>query len=281
MLNIPLADVDRVARPIVAIGTDYSPGTLLDFHTHRRAQFLYGMTGLMEVDTDDGTWRVPPYSGVWLPAGKRHRVRMNGVSTRSLYIEPVAAPRPSPGCEVLVVSPLLHHLLLASADMPALYDESGRDGALAQLLLYELQLSASLPLFAPLPQDPELAGLCRDFLAQPHIRSLPEEWAKQLHRSQRTFNRLFRQQTGLSFAVWRQQACLMAAVPRLLAGSSVTRTALELGYDSPGAFSSMFRKALGQSPTAFVRAASRQGKESPRKPTKVKLKASVPCRKEF
>lgn len=31
MLNIPLADVDRVARPIVAIGTDYSPGTLLDF----------------------------------------------------------------------------------------------------------------------------------------------------------------------------------------------------------------------------------------------------------
>jgi len=92
MRNIPLADVDHVARPVVAIGTDYSPGTLLDFHTHRRAQFLYGMTGLMEVDTDDGTWMVPPYSGVWLPAGERHRVRMNGVSTRSLYIEPVAAP---------------------------------------------------------------------------------------------------------------------------------------------------------------------------------------------
>ena len=264
MLNIPLADVDRVARPIVAIGTDYSPGTLLDFHTHRRAQFLYGMTGLMEVDTDDGTWRVPPYSGVWLPAGKRHRVRMNGVSTRSLYIEPVAAPRPSPGCEVLVVSPLLHHLLLASADMPALYDESGRDGALAQLLLHELQLAPSLPLFAPLPRDPELTGLCRDFLAQPSIRSLPEEWARQLHRSQRTFNRLFRQQTGMSFAVWRQQACLMAALPRLLSGSSVTRTALELGYDSPGAFSSMFRKVLGQSPTAFVRAATRQEEELPK-----------------
>ncbi|MGQ7245680.1 AraC family transcriptional regulator [Salinicola sp. V024] len=261
MRNTLLADVDHVARPIVAIGTDYSPGTLLDFHIHRRAQFLYGMTGLMEVNTDDGTWMVPPYSGVWLPAGKRHRVRMNGVSTRSLYIEPIAAPRNSPGCEVLVVSPLLHHLLLASANMPALYDESGRDGALAQLLLCELQLAPSLPLFAPLPRDPELASLCRDFLGQPHIHSLPEDWARQLHRSQRTFNRLFRQQTGLSFAVWRQQACLMAAVPRLLAGSSVTRTALELGYDSPGAFSSMFRKVLGQSPTAFVRAARRQGEE--------------------
>ncbi|WP_342595144.1 helix-turn-helix transcriptional regulator [Salinicola lusitanus] len=263
MLNIPLADVDHVARPVVAIGTDYSPGALLDFHTHRRAQFLYGMTGLMEVDTDEGTWVVPPYSGVWLPAGKRHRVRMNGVSTRSLYIEPVAAPRSSSSCEVLVVTPLLHHLLLASASMPALYDESGRDGALAQLLLYELQRAPALPLFAPLPRDPHLARLCRDFLGQPHIHSLPEDWARQLHCSQRTFNRLFRQQTGLSFAIWRQQACLMAAVPRLLAGSSVTRTALELGYDSPGAFSSMFRKVLGQSPTAFVRAATRQGKELP------------------
>ncbi len=118
MLNTPLSDVDHVARPVVAIGTDYRPGTLLDFHTHRRAQFLYGMTGVMEVNTDDGTWMVPPYSGVWLPAGKRHQVRMNGVSTRSLYIEPHVAPRTSRNCEVLVVTPLLHHLLLASATSP-------------------------------------------------------------------------------------------------------------------------------------------------------------------
>ncbi len=261
MLNTPLTDVDHVARPMVAIGTDYSPGTLLDFHTHRRAQFLYGMTGVMEVNTDDGTWMVPPYSGVWLPAGKRHQVRMNGVSTRSLYIEPHVAPRASCSCEVLVVTPLLHHLLLASAHIPALYDESGRDGALAQLLIYELQQAQALPLFAPLPHDPPLASLCRDFLGQPHIHSLPEDWARQLHRSQRTFNRLFRQQTGMSFAVWRQQACLMAAIPKLLSGSSVTRTALELGYDSPAAFSSMFRKVLGQSPTAFVQAANRQEEE--------------------
>lgn len=51
--------------------------------------------------------------------------------------------------------------------------------------------------------------------------------------------------------------------PQLLSGSSVTRAALELGYDSPGAFSSMFRKALGQSPTSFVRATTRQDEEMP------------------
>jgi AraC-like DNA-binding protein len=108
----------------------------------------------------------------------------------------------------------------------------------------------------PLPHDPPLARLCREFLGQPSIHTLTEKWARHLHCSQRTFNRLFRQQTGLSFGVWLQQACLMAAIPRLLSGSSVTRTALELGYDSPAAFSSMFRKVLGQSPTTFIRAAS-------------------------
>ncbi|MCH4564580.1 helix-turn-helix domain-containing protein [Halomonas sp. EGI 63088] len=51
---------------------------------------------------------------------------------------------------------------------------------------------------------------------------------------------------------WRQQACLLAALPRLSAGASITAIALELGYDSPSAFSTMFRKALGQPPSAFV-----------------------------
>ena len=120
MLNIPLHSVDTVARDVLAIGTDYTPGTLLPTHSHRRAQFLYGMSGLMEVATDDGAWTIPPYSGVWIPAGKPHSVRMQGVSTRSLYIEPAAAPRPGVHCEALVVTPLLHQLLLSCADLPAL-----------------------------------------------------------------------------------------------------------------------------------------------------------------
>ncbi|ARP88503.1 AraC family transcriptional regulator [Bordetella genomosp. 9] len=252
MRNVALHTVDRVRRPVLAIGTDYAPGTLLDFHSHRRAQFLYGMTGLMEVDTDDGAWVVPPYAGVWIPAGKRHRVRMRGVSTRSLYIEPAAAPRSTSRCEVLLVSPLLHQLLLASADMPARYDAQGRDGALALLLLHEVRSAQTLPLFAPLPAQPALAALCRAFLAQPHIRVAPQEWAAWLNKSPRTFSRFFRQQTGMSFGAWRQQACLMAALSHLSRGAPVTRVALELGYDSPSAFTSMFRKALGQTPSAFA-----------------------------
>ncbi|TDS83917.1 helix-turn-helix transcriptional regulator [Comamonas sp. JUb58] len=262
MHNIALDTVDAVHRPLLAISTDYSPGTLLDSHTHRRAQVLYGMSGLMEVETDDGAWVIPPFSGVWIPAGKQHKVLMQGVSTRSLYIEPAAAPREGEHCEALVVSPLLHQLLLASIALPALYDEQGRDGALAQLLLHEVRLAQTMPLFAPLPQDTVLAGLCKAFLKAPQIQDAPEEWAEQLHKSLRSFNRFFRQQTGMSFGAWRQQACLLAALPRLAGGQSVTQVALDLGYDSPSAFSTMFRKRLGQVPSGFLPAASSH-KENP------------------
>ncbi|MFC4274361.1 AraC family transcriptional regulator [Achromobacter aloeverae] len=251
MRNIPLDSVDAVARPVLAISTDYPQGLLLDTHTHRRAQFLYGATGLMEVGTDDGAWVVPPDSGVWIPAGKPHRVRMVGVSTCSLYIEPAAAARKGDQCEVLKVSPLLRQLLLASGDVPADYDAKGRDGALMRLVLHEVARATSLPFFAPLPRHPALAALCVAFLRQPGIRDLPADWARRLHKSERSFSRLFRQETGMAFGQWRQQACLLAALSRLAEGQPVTSVALELGYDSPAAFSTMFRKRLGQPPSAY------------------------------
>lgn len=253
MLNIPLASVDSVDRAVLAIGTDYPPNTLLRAHTHRRAQFLYGMSGLMEVETEDGTWVIPPYNGVWIPAGKRHQILMQAVTTRSLYIEPMVIVRDTIHCQALVVSPLLHQLLLSTAEIPALYDEPGRDGHLIQLILHELQAAPTLPLFAPLPPDLRLAELCRAFLREPGIGISATTWADAMHCSPRTFSRLFRLQTGLSFGEWRQQACLLAAVTRLAAGDSVTQVALTLGYDSPSAFSSMFHRRLGSSPSTYCR----------------------------
>ena len=46
MRNISINQLDDTPRPVVAIGTDYSHGHLLPFHTHRRGQLLYGATGV-------------------------------------------------------------------------------------------------------------------------------------------------------------------------------------------------------------------------------------------
>lgn len=55
----------------------------------------------------------------------------------------------------------------------------------------------------------------------------------------------------MSFAEWRQQVCLLAAIERLAEGQAVTRVALDLGYASPSTFSAAFRRVLGESPSRY------------------------------
>jgi len=40
-------------------------------------------------------------------------------------------------------------------------------------------------------------------------------------------------------------------LPRLAAGETVTSIALDLGYDSPAAFATMFKRRLGLSPSQY------------------------------
>jgi hypothetical protein len=46
-----------VPRAVLPIGT-YAHGQLLDWHERRRAQLLHSATGVMTVETGDGTWTV-------------------------------------------------------------------------------------------------------------------------------------------------------------------------------------------------------------------------------
>ena len=58
MRNIPINDVDHLPSSGSSVRSDYPADTLLDTHSHRRAQFLYAPEGLMKVETEDGQWLV-------------------------------------------------------------------------------------------------------------------------------------------------------------------------------------------------------------------------------
>lgn len=254
MRNVAISAVEDTARPLLAIGTDYPDGILLDWHSHRRAQLLYGATGVMQAAAGSGAWVVPTGQALWIPAGVAHRVRMLGVSTRSVYIEPAFMPRAGTRCEVLGVTPLLRQLLLDAVDMPMLYEEQGRDGALVQLLLHEITRASPLPLHIPLPDsDPALREACLAFMHAPTIAERAAQWAGRLHQSERSLQRRFHQATGMAFGEWRQRVCLAQALAWLAQGQPVTTVALDLGYDSPGAFSTMVRRVLGKSPSELAR----------------------------
>jgi len=73
--------------------------------------------------------------------------------------------------------------------------------------------------------------------------------------SRRTLARLFRGETGLSFAEWRARLRAIDGLARLSAGASVAASAAAVGYGSPSAFSAMVRRLLGEPPRRLAREA--------------------------
>ncbi|SMF23986.1 transcriptional regulator, AraC family [Tistlia consotensis] len=252
--NVHIEEVDAAPRPLIALGHDYPDGFRLAPHRHRRGQLISGATGVLVLATPQGRWVMPPGQGLWIPPGILHEVRMIGpVSTQSLYLEPAQAGVLPERCQVVGLSGFVRSLMARALDVPADYEPDSHAGALMALLLHELRALPVLPLSLPFPADPRLAERCRSFLARPTTHETIEQWSEPLGLGRRTFTRLFRRETGLSFVEWRQQACLVAALPRLVAGEPVTTVALDLGYDNPAAFTTMFKRVLGAPPRAYLK----------------------------
>lgn len=246
------AKLEHIARPIVAVGNEYPPAFELDWHQHRRGQLLYAARGVVVVSTAHGAWVAPPERAIWTPGGCRHAVRMVGaVSTRSVLIEPDAHGSLGASNKVIQVSPLLRSLLETACDVPPEYDVDGRDGMVMALLLTELARAPTVPLAVPFPKTAEIARKCQAFLETPTPHDTIDLWSADLGMGRRAFTRAFRRETGLSFGAWRQQACLLVALPRLAAGEAITSIALDLGYDSPAAFTTMFKRHIGVAPNHY------------------------------
>ncbi|MNE91994.1 HTH-type transcriptional repressor of iron proteins A [compost metagenome] len=108
-----------------------------------------------------------------------------------------------------------------------------------------------LPLHLQMPSDLRLLPICERLQQQLDDASTLADWARRLAVDVKTIQRLFVKQTGLTFGQWRQQARLLRALELLATGEKVIAVALALGYDSPSAFASMFRKQFGQTPSQF------------------------------
>lgn len=245
---------ESAGMPVTGMAVDYADGHFIELHTHRRAQFLYATSGVMVIETAAGRWVVPPTRGVWLLANVAHTVRMRGAANmKTLFVNPDAAPGlPSTDC-VLDVSPLLRELILAASTLPLVYEANSRNGRLMRFLLDELRALPILPFHLPWPADPRLSRVCNHLAAHPDDPATVADWASTLAMSSKTFHRQFQQHTGITFGRWRQQARLLLSLEQLAQGDKIVQVALQHGYNSQSAYSAMFKRHFGISPSDFYR----------------------------
>ncbi|WP_368642581.1 helix-turn-helix transcriptional regulator [Castellaniella ginsengisoli] len=243
----------RLPRPVYGHIDSLSNTLIPRRHRHIWAQLSYATQGHLQVWTPYARFVALPQRAVWIPAGVLHRVQQSPHTViRSLYLDADALGLDWLDCRVLAVSPLLHELIRHFSTLPIEYDLDGPDGRLAQVLADQLAVSPDAGLILPWPTDPRLQSVCQQLQRSPDDTPDLGSFSRRLGVSDKTLTRLFQQQTGLGFRLWRQRVRLVHALPLLERGDRITDVALACGYDSLSSFIAAFRAHTGVTPRAFA-----------------------------
>lgn len=229
-------------------------------HSHTWAQLAYPLHGGIRIAAAGMTWLVPALRAVWIPPLIEHEVTMLGqVELRTVYVAPEVAPLPQDACTVIEVSDLMRALIEALSELGRAAADAGRRQLMTALLLEEMRRAPPLSLGLPLPTDRRLQALCAALIDEPGSAVGLDAWASRVGASERTLARLFQSELKMSFGAWRQQLRLARAIDLIGRGTPLGQVALELGYASPAAFSAMFKRAFGRSPSRFMQARPHAG----------------------
>lgn len=223
-----------------------------ELHSHRRAQLFHIVSGSVTVATERGSFVVPPERALWIPSNVAHAVTYLAKSSlRYLFFRPEAVAHLPAQPAVIRLSPLLRELILAFLAFPPAEAGSPPASRLVAVILDQLATEPVAPLHLPMPASARLRRAVADVAADPAGLGSLAEVAERAALSERSFERHFRAETGLSYRAWRRQARLMKAVEWLSLGMPVSDIADGLGYEGPSAFVAGFRKAFGVTPGRY------------------------------
>lgn len=196
-------------------------------HVHDVPHLVHIVMGHGVLTTPGHRLVLEPRSSVWLQAGIPHALRL---ADHSIALGPVLRPDASPGLPVLAlgVVPAITDLMLArlaaGPRTPAQCDLF--TGALETIL----QGIAQEDFPAPLPTHATARRVGLDACAIPDLTL--DALCTRHGISSRHVQRIFRQQTGMSFRRWRRRRQLSHALQSLRGGSSPAAAALASGFGS-------------------------------------------------
>lgn len=249
----PLNDL-RATRMPRYLGETVKPrsGESYDWHTHDFGQLISAASGSMYVGTPGRVLLLSPAMALWIPPNVEHWMRY-GSNNEMRYVDVRQDEAESIGaaCRIMGMTPLLNALI--SGTMPDNETARGNDHneAFHDLLRHELVAAPDVPLSLKMPQDHRIRRFAEAALDDPGVVESVDTWLAEAPASRKTIERLFTAETGMPPLRWLRHARILHAISRLAAGEKVSSVAFDMGYGSSSAFSYMFRRTLGRSPSDF------------------------------
>lgn len=226
-------------------------------HTHTEHQFLWGPSGTVAVETDEHNWLVPPTLGLWIPSNTPHAVDgVRPARVYCLYLDPDTCPIRWTAPTAVAVGSFLREAVVRLDDPTLTADERARTEAVMYDVLRPVTVSS---IRVPTPADERLRTITKALMANPADDRGLLEWGNEVGASVRTLTRLFLADTGMTFAQWRLQVRLRAALAPLARGVNVSTVARAIGYSNPSSFVHAFHRITGQTPGAYFASANPGG----------------------
>lgn len=242
----------RLDKPIKVINRLIAINSIVQKHQHSWGQFIYANKGVLSVITDTDRYIVPPEQGVWLLPNINHEVKaLTDVELTSFYFNRQAQHDLPSECCVLAVNNFVKALILETKKTNSDYQWSDSDGLLLRLLLLRLSSAKKVTLQLPYPKDKRLLAMLSMIQKDPSNKYDLAQWGSIVGASSRTLSRLFKIETGIPYNTWRQRLNVQIAITKLANGEPITKISTDLGYESPSAFTYMFRKNTGLTPSYY------------------------------
>jgi len=226
---------------------------ITELHLHQRGQFIYIKSGCVSISVGGLLHVVYAGNCVWIPSNLEHKTISYGwTEVHSLYFDQSIIKNISSKSCVINASSFLIELIYRYDSLTLADSNEDVIESIVSLLIMEISECSIIQIGLPIPKDKRLQVLCNKIFDNPLSKDSILELVSDIPLSYRQATRLFKNETGLHFGVWRNLLKLNVSVMLLLSGKSITWVSYELGYSNLSGFSIAFKKKFGVSPKKYI-----------------------------
>ena len=252
--NSPEGQIQDDSRNVIVSRAEIKNSHIVTKHRHSRGQLLFTTGGSSTICIDDQSLSIAPHQAVWIQPKAMHEVSSTtGLHYCSAFVDVRASEKITVPSGLIALPSLCKALMKECSSFGADYKENSPESRLVQVLYDQFSSLRIDPNSLPLPSDTRLLSICERLLIEPWLDHSLTDWSRSCGASERTLARLFRSQTGLTFTQWRDKARVNYSIDRINKGDSVTTVSINLGYRSLSAFTCMFKRNTGLSPSKYFR----------------------------
>jgi len=229
-----------------------------DWRSFPRHYLLYAASGTFHLEVAQAQWLLPPYRAALIAAGVPLRVSIRApVTCCSVLFDPARVALPPQTCQVFALTPLAREMIRHAVRWGP--DRDPGDAAADRFLLALSDVCAGLAatpdlFWLPRGRSPELARALAYAVEHLERPLRLGDLAEVAGVSERTLVRRFAEETELTWRQFILRARLIRAMELLAErGATVIATAYAVGFESPSAFSTAFRRFTGETPAAYHR----------------------------